>query len=421
MFTRRQLLASIPAAAWAQRRNPPGPAKAKAAAPPEPDWPQWHGPDRTNLSRETGYLKQWPQGGPKLLWSVKGLGAGYGSLAIKGDRIFVQGANSGQSVVYSLSRADGRPIWNAPLGRAGDNDRGGGPRGTPLVDGAMVYALTENGDLGCIDISDSHVVWNRNILRDFGARNPGWLISESPLIDGEKLIVTPGGRGAGIVALEKTTGKEIWRCAELSDQAGYASSIIADVQGVRTLMQLTSEAGVGVRASDGKLMWSYHKPANGVANCTTPVYHDNRVLYTSAYGTGCGQLALSRTGDVIRTQETYFSRDMQNHHGGVVLVNGYLYGFSNAILTCMEWASGKVAWRDRSVGKGSLTYADGMLFLLGENGTVGLAEATPEAYREKGRFNIEDLGRPTWAHPVVCGGKLYLRNQGSLNCYDVRA
>lgn len=180
-------------------------------------------------------------------------------------------------------------------------------------------------------------------------------------------------------------------------------------------------AGIGVRANDGKLLWQYSRAANGTANCTTPVFSDNKVFFTSAYGTGCGLVNLAPQGNGVNAQEVYFSRDMQNHHGGVVLHKGYVYGFSNAILTCMEFATGKVAWRDRSVGKGSLTYADGNLFLLGENQTAGLAEATPTGYVEKGRFSIEDQGLPSWAHPVVAGGRLYIRNQDLLNCYDVRA
>jgi outer membrane protein assembly factor BamB len=415
-MNRRNFLALLPSAALAQRR--PGSVVKSIAA---PDWPQWHGPNRDNLSTETGFIKEWPSGGPKQLWSVGGLGSGYGSLAIKGDRIYVQGTIGRDSVVFALNRTDGKPVWNAPLGRSLDQDRGGGPRGTPTVEGESIYALSENGDLACVRNKDAYLTWKRNILSDFGGSNPHWLISESPLLDGNNLIVTPGGRNGGIVALDKTSGKEVWASRELKDNAGYASCIVADVGGVRTIMNLTSDAGVGVRANDGKLLWRYEKPANGTANCTTPVYHDRHVFYTSAYGTGGGLLSLSPQDGNIKTEEVYFSRDMQNHHGGVILLNGYLYGFSNAILTCMEFRTGKVAWKDRSVGKGSLTYADGMLYLFGENNTVGLAEATTSGYKEKGRFNVPDQGRPSWAHPVVCGGKLYIRNQSTLTCYDVSA
>jgi outer membrane protein assembly factor BamB len=384
------------------------------------DWPQWGGPDRNGVSKETGLLKQWPRSGPSLGWSAAMIGAGYGSVAVAGDRVFVQGMRNRQSVVTSLSRANGAMGWVRTIGPAVDNDRGPGPRGTPSIDGDRLYALTENGDLACLRVADGMVVWQRNILKEFGGRNIGWLISESPLVDGNLVIVTPGGPGAGMAALDKMSGKTVWVSKELSDEAGYASPIAADVQGIRTVMTLTGDAAVGVRASDGKLMWRYTAVSNRTANITTPIFADNKVFFTSAYGTGGALLGLRASGQEVRMQEIYFTREMQNHHGGVVLVNGYLYGFNNNILTCLEFATGKMMWRDRSVGKGSVTYADGNLYILGEDNMVGLAEATPAGYREKGRFSIQDQGLPSWSHPVVSGGRLYIRNQGTLASYDVR-
>ena len=384
------------------------------------DWPQWRGPERNGISKETGLLKEWPRSGPPIAWSAAMLGAGYGSVAVAGDRVWVQGMRNRQSVVTSLSRADGKVTWVRIIGSAGENDRGSGPRGTPTIDGDRLYALTENGDLACLRVADGTVVWQRNILKDFAGQNIGWLISESPLVDGNHVIVTPGGRSNGMVALDKMTGKTVWTTKDLRDDAGYASPIVADVQGVRTVMTLTSEAAVGVRATDGKLMWRYTQVSNGTANITTPVYSDNKVFFTSAYGTGGALLGLRAVGEEVRAQEIYFTREMQNHHGGVVLVNGYLYGFNNSILTTLEFATGKMMWRDRSVGKGSIAYADGNLYLLSENNVVGLAEATPAGYREKGRFTIADQGLPSWSHPVVSGGRLFIRNQGTLAAYDVR-
>jgi outer membrane protein assembly factor BamB len=385
------------------------------------DWPQWRGPDRTGLSRETGLLKQWPAAGPSVLWSSKNLGTGYGSIAVAGDRIFVQGGNGRESAVTALARSNGQGAWFKVLGPAGSNDRGNGPRGTPTVDGDRLYVLTERGDLACLRVADGATVWQRNILKDFGGQNPQWLISESPLIDGNVVFVTPGGRDAGVVALDKMTGKTIWTSKGLSDEAGYSSIVIGDVQGVRTLMTITSEAGVGVRARDGKLMWRYGRVANGTANIATPIFFDNKVFYASDYGTGGALLGLTAQDGEVKEREIYFTREMQNHHGGVLLVNGYLFGFNNLILTCLDFATGKMMWRDRSVGKGSLTYADGNLYLLSEDNVVGLAEASPAGYREAGRFQIADQGWPSWAHPVVSGGRLYIRNQGTLTAYDVRA
>jgi outer membrane protein assembly factor BamB len=390
-------------------------------SPAEPDWPQWRGPDRTGLARETGLLKAWPSGGPAVVWTNSEIGEGYGSIAIKADRVLVQGVSAGQSSVFCLNRASGKTMWVVQLGRRLGQDRGPGPRGTPTVDVDRVYALSESGELVALKLADGSVIWRRNILKDFSGNNPRWLLSESPLVDGNRLIVTPGGSAASIVALDKMTGKTIWTTKELSDEAGYSSCLAIDVSGVRTIVGFTGRAGVGVRASDGKLMWRYEPVSNRTANIATPVVHDNKVFYTSAYDTGCALLSLKAENGEVKADQVYFNRDMMNHHGGVVLIDGYLYGFSNSILTCMEFATGKTVWRDRSVGKGTLTYADGELYLLSENNVVGLADATPAGYKEKGRFQIADQGWPSWAHPVVCGGKFYIRNQGTLTCYDVKS
>jgi outer membrane protein assembly factor BamB len=389
---------------------------------PSIDWPQWHGPDRSGVSPESGLLKSWPTAGPPQTWSIKGLGAGYGTVAMQGDRIFVQGTKDGRSAVFALNRGTGSIVWARALGAGLDQDRGGGPRGTPTIDGDRIYALSEAGDLACLLARDGSVAWSRNILNDFGGSNINWHLSESPLVDGNRLVVTPGGPDAGVVALDKMTGKTVWKSRGLSDRAGYASCIVRDVHGVRTIMTFTASAAVGVRAVDGALLWRYQPVANRTANITTPLFHDNKVFYTSAYGTGCALLNLVPSGNQsIDAREVYFSREMMNHHGGVVLVGKHVYGFSNAILTCMEFDTGKPLWKDRSVGKGSVTYADGNLYLLSEKNTMGLAEATPEGYREKGRFEIPDQGLPSWAHPVVCDGKLYIRNQDILLCYNIRS
>lgn len=383
------------------------------------DWPQWQGLDRTRVSNETGLLKQWPAAGPPLVWTATGLGSGYGSMAIAGDRVFVQGVRRRNSVVIALNRADGKEVWSKALGTSQTDDRGPGPRGTPTVDGDRLYVLTENGDLACLK-TDGTAVWQRNILRDFGGRQLQWLISESPLVDGAHVIVSPGGPGAGIVKLDKMTGKTVWTSKDLSDTAGYSSIIAADVQGVRTYLAFTASAGVGVRASDGKVMFRYPKAANYVANVATPIFSNNKVFFSSAYGTGGALLDLSAQNGEVRAKEVYFTRSMNNHHGGIVLVDGYLYGFNDSILTCLEFATGKMMWRDRSVGKGSVTAADGHLYIQSENDIFGLAEATPSGYREKGRFRIPDKGYPSWAHPAISDGRLYVRNQDTLTAYNIK-
>jgi outer membrane protein assembly factor BamB len=384
------------------------------------DWPQWRGPNRDGISPETGLAQQWPPNGPPVAWQAPGLGGGYGAVAIKGTRVFVQGLRGRDTMVHSLNRADGSYLWSKNLGAGGSNDRGSGPRGTPTLDGDRLYVLTEAGDLWCLKEGGTEV-WHRNILRDFSGSNIQWLISESPLIDGDRVIVTPGGRNAGMVALDKMTGKTIWTARELSDDAGYASAVVVDVEGVRAYTTFTASEAVGVRASDGKVLWRYRRAANNVANIATPVVQGNLVFYSSAYDTGAGLVALQASNNELAAKERYFTRDMQNHHGGLVLVNGTLYGFSNAILAALDFGTGKLLWRDRSVGKGAITYADGRLYILSEDNVVGLAEVTPKGYVERGRFRIADQGLPSWSHPVVSGGRLYIRNQGQLTAYDVKA
>lgn len=387
------------------------------------DWPQWQGPDRTRLSKETGLLKEWPAAGPRVLWTANNLGAGYGSLSIAGDRVYVQGTRDSSSVVIALNRADGKEVWSKALGAVATRMRtpqGAGPRGTPTIDGDRLYVLTENGDLACVTTAGA-VLWQMNILETFGGSQLQWLVSESPLVDGPHVVVTPGGPGAGMVKLDKMTGKTVWTSKDLSDPAAYSSIVAANVQGVRTYMTFTASAGVGVRASDGKLMFRYPTAANRVANIATPVYSDNKVFFASGYGTGGGLLNLTVANGEVAATEAYFTREMKNHHGGMVLVDGYLYGFNDLILTCLEFATGKLMWRDRSVGKGSVTYADGHLYIQSENNMVGLAEASPTAYVEKGRFPIPEKGQMSWAHPVISDGRLYVRNQDTLLVYDIKA
>lgn len=386
------------------------------------DWPRWQGPEGTRISRESGLLQAWPEGGPKSVWTATGVGTGYGSMAVAGNRVYLQGARGEESLLFALNRADGTKVWETVLGpvaRKMRSERGAGPRATPTVDGDRVYALTESGDLAAVK-ADGKVLWKRNILKEFEGAQLMWLVSESPVIDGPDVVVCPGGPGAGMVKLDKMTGKTVWAAKELNEMAAYSSITVANINGVRTYLTFMASAGVGVRASDGKLMFRYEAAANRTANVATPIYDNGRVFFASAYGTGGGLLELTAAEGAVTAKEVYFTREMKNHHGGMVLVDGYLYGFNDAILVCMEFATGKVMWRDRSVGKGSVTYADGRLYLQGENNIVGLAEATAEGYREKGRFEIPDKGLPSWAHPVISNGRLYVRNQDAVMVYDIQ-
>ncbi len=380
------------------------------------DWPQWRGPNRDGISKETGLLKEWPADGPALVWKAKGAGGGYSSFAVTGGRIYTLGLRGDKEYVIAFDAATGKEIWATAHGSAFRNDRGDGPRGTPTVEGQTVYSLGGNGDLSSVDAKSGKLNWTMNVLQKFGGENIIWGISESPLVIGEKVLVNPGGPGASIVALNKKDGSVIWKSQ--SDRSGYSSAIPVQVGNTTHVVFFTHTRGLGLDLKDGKLLWEYPRAANNVANAATPIARGNRIFISSDYGNGGGLVEIKADGT---SQEVYFTKDMRNHHSSSVLIGDHLYGFSGGILTAMRFDTGEVAWKDRSVGKGSLVYADGNLYALSENGVVGLVEATPTGYKEKGRFRISQDALPTWAHPVVAGGRLYLRDQDTIYAYDVKA
>ncbi len=379
------------------------------------DWPQWRGPNRDGISSETGLLASWPSNGPPVIWKTSGLGEGYSSLAIAGGKIYTQGQRGRQEFVMAFDVATGKKLWETATSRDYRNDRGDGPRGTPTLDGDRVYAMTGDGVVACLDSATGKTIWSKNVAKEFGGEIPGWGFSESPLIDGGRLIVMPGGRGASIVSLSKADGSLQWRSG--SDHAGYSSAIIANVGGVRQIIALSGQSALSVQEDNGELLWRYTKVSNNTANIATPIYHDGSAFVSSAYGTGCALLKLGpRT-----MSEVYFSGEMKNHYSTSVLVGDYLYGYNDSILTAMQFNTGKVAWRNRSVGKGSVIYADKKLYLLGEDGVAGLAEAAPEGYKEISRFSIAKGSLPAWSPPVIADGRLYLRDQDNLVSYDIKA
>ena len=380
------------------------------------NWPQWRGPKRDGLSKETRLLKQWPADGPPLVWKASGAGRGYSSFSVANGKLFTMGLRGDREFVIAFNISTGKEAWaTAHPSSAFQNDRGDGPRGTPTVEGDRVYALGGNGDLSVLDARTGKMVWTKNILREFSARNITWGISESPLIVGNKLLVNAGGAGASIVALNKSDGSVIWKSQ--SDRAGYSSAIPVELNGGTQVVFFTHQRAVGLDLKDGRLLWEYARAANDVANAATPIARGNRIFISSDYGTGGGVVEIKPDGTA---QEIWFSKDMRNHHSSSVLVGDHLYGFSSSILTAIKFDTGEIAWRDRSVGKGSLVYADGRLYCFSEQGVMGLVEATPTGYVEKGRFRIQQGELPTWTHPVVAGGRLYIRDQDTIYAYDVR-
>jgi outer membrane protein assembly factor BamB len=418
-------------------------ARAEAAATPKPEpkprapeptatatgsagpalagWTQYGGPNRDNLSPETGLLASWPEGGPQLKWTATNLGEGYSAVSLAEGKVYTMGLRNGKEETICLDLENGKEIWGTPTGTAFSNDQGNGPRGTPTLDGDFAYVLGGNGDLACLDRNNGQIKWSGNILREFDARNIVWGISESVLIDGEKAVVTPGGNGAAMVALNKNTGKLLWKAAVPGNpQTGYSSPIIVTAGGVKQYVNFLHTAVVGIDANTGKTLWGSTSAANGTANCSSPVASGNFVFAASGYGTGGTLIELAPGGGGVQSRDVYHTNNMKSHHGGMVLLDGHIYGTDEGIMTCLDLRTGDMKWQDRSVGKGAIVYADGHLILRSEQGPVAMFAATSEGYQEQGRFNPPKSNRPSWAHPVVAEGCLFLRDQDKLYCYAVK-
>ncbi len=398
------------------------------------DWPQFRGANRDGKSADTGLLKEWPKGGPALAWKIKGLGGGYSGPSIAAGKIFGMSHRGEDEVVWALSETDGKEVWATRLGPAfkqpGWPQGKEGPGCTPTVDGERLYVEGMGGTIACLQVQDGKILWQCSLTRDFGGGVPAWSYRESPLVDGDKVIFPPGGKDATLVALDKLTGKTIWKC-QVPDgpKACYTSAIAFDFEGQRQYVQFTQKALVGVAASDGKFLWRYNKAANGNGIiCSMPLWHDGLVFAASAYGAGGGLVKLSKdAGGGIKAEEVYFTKKMQNHHGGMIILDGCLYGANGGneggSLVCLDFQTGNVLWDGRSSGapKGSLALADGRLYYRLENGTTLLIEPNPKQYIERGRFDQPDRTRqPAWTHPVVANGKLYIRDQDLLLCYTIK-
>jgi outer membrane protein assembly factor BamB len=412
------------------------------ASPSGADWPQWRGPNRDGHSTSTGLLREWPAGGPRLVFKTDKLGAGYGSPAVVGGRLIILGTENATpetpdgdaAVALCLEPGTGREVWRTRIGAVRKIDRGSGPRATPTVDGDNAYVLDPQGELCCLRVTDGKKVWARSVVKDLGGGKPNWGYSESVLIDGDKLICTPGGSKGTLACLDKRNGNVLWQSAGLTDPAGYSSAIAADVGGVRQYIQQTMNGTCGVRASDGKLLWNVPDPKYRVAVIPTPVFGQDHVFVTSGYSAGCKLIKLSKTGSGVKADTVYESKVITNHHGGVVLVGEYLYAHSDKdnqwvclpFLASQSGEEPKPAWTSRKLGKGSVSYADGHLYCYSEGkGEVVLVKADPSDWKESGRFTIPEKSklRPgntgVWAHPVIADGKLYLREYEWLFCYDV--
>lgn len=431
-MTRRLFaLAALLAASVALAADQPGPT----------DWPQWRGPNRTASSTETGLLRQWPKDGPAKAFTAKNLGGGYGSPIVAAGKIFGVGKDGAKEYVWCLSESDGKEIWKKEFAAPGKVGYDEGPRCTPTyhIDpklGAVVYAIGVSGDLVCLKAGNGDEVWRKNFGKDFGGRMmSGWGYSESPLIDGDKLIVTPGSDSAAIVALKPATGETIWKAAiPKCGGAGYASTIKATVGKVSMYITIMGKSGgvVAVNADNGKLLWQYNKICNGTANIPTVIVWGDLVWCSTGYRDGgSALLQMTASGDEVSVKELkYYDQSLQNHHGGMVLVDKYVYFGANhgqGYPACVEFKTGEQKYKEEKgagggQGSAAIAYADGMLYYRYQNGQVVLLEANPEAVKVAGSFKLPDLsGKPQWAHPVIANGKLFIRDQDKLHVYSVKA
>lgn len=391
----------------------------------EGDWPQWRGPNRDGVSAETGLLKEWPAEGPKLAWKITGLGAGYSGVSVLDGKIYTMGEDKESTYVRALDVKDGKLLWSTRIGKAGAPGWGGfsGPRSTPTVDGDLVYVLGHYGDVSCLEAATGKEVWHKSLTGDFGGSVPEWGYAESPLVDGNLVVLTPGGAKGCLVGLDKKNGSTVWQTAGFTDNAQYASVIVADIDGVRQYIQMTDASVAGVSTS-GKVLWKAERKGN-TAVIPTPIYFDHHVFVTSGYGVGCNLFKVAKTGDAFSVEQVYAHKNFATHHGGVVRVGDYVYGHSDAKgWVCQEFKTGKIVWSERSkLRKGSICSAEGMLYLRSEDekGAVALVEASPTGFVEKGRFDQPDRSnKNSWPHPVVANGRLYLRDQDVLLCYDLK-
>jgi outer membrane protein assembly factor BamB len=411
--------------------------QAAAAA----DWPQWRGPNRDGRSADTGLLESWPEGGPPHLWTASGFGTGFSSLAVVSGRIYTLGDVEARQVVLSARESDGSIVWRAPLGPPLDHEYPG-PRSTPTVAGGRLFALGTEGDLVCLEVEGGREIWRRNILEDFGGRQMRysgthyWRIAESPLVDGDRVIVTPGARDALLVALDAATGKEIWRTRAAEDMgtrgddgAAYSSAVVSHAGGVRQIVQLVGRGAVGVDAATGRLLWSYNAIANPTANISTPIVTGDWVFVSTGYQTGAALLEITKAAEGITAVERYFlpHTTFQNHHGNMILDDGVLYaghGHNRGFPIAVTLSTGEVLWgpvRNAGEGSAAVAWADGRLYLRYQSGLMMLVEARPDGYREAGSFMIPNVERESWSHPVIANGKLLLREQDQLHAYSIAA
>jgi outer membrane protein assembly factor BamB len=399
-------------------------------------WPVFHGPDGTNKSPDTGLLQEWPEGGPELIWKTDGLGTGYSTVSVANRMIYTAGNLDEKTIVIALDM-DGNVVWTA---QNGDGWTGSfpGTRATPTVDGARVYHESPLGNVICLNAKSGEKIWELNILEEFEGENIIWALSESLIVDGNHLICCPFGKKASVVALDKMTGKVVWAAESTgdkagdeegeatTDKAGYGTPALVEYEGIRMVLTMNQKAVVGVDADSGKLLFRHPHETKYDVNVLIPVFHDGQVFVSSGYGAGSQMLKLTVDGKTVSAEQLWESKELDNHHGGVILLDGHIYGTnSKGKWICLDWKTGESKWNEKGMGKGAVTFADGLLYGMNESEkkrTVGLINPTPDAYEQISEFQLPEGGEgKCWAHPVIIGGRLYLRHGDLLFAYNVKA
>jgi outer membrane protein assembly factor BamB len=388
------------------------------------EWTQWRGPGRMDHSPDKAILSSWPEGGPKQLWLSRDGGLGYAGFSVADDTLYTMGALSGGENVIALDAASGKTKWSVQLdNRIYPNQWGDGPRMTPTIDGDRLYALSASGVLGCLNRADGKVLWKADLVSDFGGKLQSWGYTESVLVDGPRVLCTPGGSKGTMAALDKMTGKLLWQSKDLTEEAQYSSPILIEHGGKKQVVQLVGKKVFGLSPEDGSPLWQGDFPGR-VAVIPTSIYHDGHVYVTAGYDVGARMFKLG--GD--SPELVYESNKMVNHHGGVILVNGKLYGHSDkGGWTCQDFLTGEPVWQDKTLGKGCCAYVAGHLICVSEKeGNVVLVEASEAGWKEKGRFTLSpqtEQRKPQgriWVHPVIVDGRLFLRDQELIYCYDIK-
>lgn len=390
------------------------------------DWPQWRGADRRDHSPDTGLLKQWPAEGPKRLWTYDGAGLGYSGYSIVGGRLYTMGLRGEEEFLMAVDATNGKALWSAGAGPRYANNWGDGPRSTPTVDGDRVYGLGGQGLLICASTKDGKILWKKSLVTDLGGKLQGWGYTESPLVVGDLILVTPGGGDGTMAGLDKKTGDVRWRTKDLTDDAQYSSAILVNAGGRQQAVQLVGKRFFGLDPATGAVAWRQDFPGRTAVIPTPVASPGGQIFITAGYGAGCQSVQLAADGKSVT--QLYENKVMKNHHGGVVLVGEHIYGHSDGYAwVCQNLKTGQEVWASKSLGKGAIHYADGMLYCLDEKtGEVALVEASPTAWNEKSRFKLSPQSAQRsksgaiWTHPVVVDGKLYLRDQELLSCYDVK-